>query len=187
MVGFRPVRSRLWGFREREALSKFLFIPIPFRPSSPSYSFRSKPRPGLRLPQPARTSCHVDNSGLASSRVVREFGRITNANSPRIFDSTDRIAWSVCPCFAFASWPTRRTPLQSALPLARLVEVWGWTAYSMARNASASVSGLGVFGKSYEPFWTAIPLDPRNLLSAAGPFLAFVEQEEFDMVHIVFA
>ena len=72
-----------------------------------------------------------------------------------------------------------------ALPLARVVASQGWTAHAMARGATGCDACLGGLARVFEPFWTANPLDPRNVLAAAGRFRAFVEREEYDVVHLV--
>ena len=72
-----------------------------------------------------------------------------------------------------------------ALPLARIVAAQGWTAHAMARGATGCDACLGTLARVFEPFWTANPLDPRNLLAAAGRVRAFVEREEYDVVHLV--
>lgn len=72
-----------------------------------------------------------------------------------------------------------------ALPLARVVADRGWTAHAMARGATGCDACRGGLARVFEPFWTPNPLDPRNVLAAAGRFRAFVEREEYDVVHLV--
>ena len=68
---------------------------------------------------------------------------------------------------------------------ARVASSRGWHVDAMARGASLSEGCGSTFRSVFEPFWTANPLDPRNLGSASRRFCDFVERSEYDVVHVV--